>query len=56
MTFLDWLVKYSWLYAKGIFYNSSQKCSVEDTVHTVHFMNWISNMFGLSLLDYDDMQ
>ena len=39
------------------FVNIAKQCSVEDTAHNAHFMNWSQHVFGTCLYDYvDQMQ
>ena len=48
---IDWSNIPDYMHNKK-FLKLAQLCSVDDTVHTCHFMNWPAKMFGTYLFDY----
>lgn len=36
------------------FLELTKRCNGEDTVHTVHFMNWHGKVFGANIIDYQN--
>lgn len=41
-------------FSPEVFLKMAQDCSVEDTAHSAHFMNWPLKVYGTNLLDYGD--
>ena len=50
---IDWSNIPDYIHQKD-FMLLAQRCSVAETAHTAHFMNWVQLVFGSHLLDFGE--